>query len=114
MLSHHQLDPLRSARVVFTQGDLWKEGGWFDSSASKPCVQIQRAKNGAWESVGELADYPATTTTDKANLRSGLKFTVRLPSSVQIFAIRILGKPASGENPKQAFVACSELEAFAD
>ena len=33
---------------------------------------------------------------------------------MEVMAVRVIGKPSSGDNPKQAFVACAELEAFAD
>ncbi len=107
-------DRERIASVVFTQGDIWKDGGWFDTSAGKPSVQIQRGKGSAWESVGELADYPATTATDKASLKRGQKFTLRLTSPMEVRAVRVIGKPSSGDSSKQAFSSCAELEAFAD
>ena len=107
--------PERIASIVFTQGDLWHAGGWFDTSARKPGVQIRHGKGSAWVSVGELSDYPATTSTDKSvGLRQGQKFTMRLPSPVEVWGVRVIGQPASGDNPKQVFTACAELEAFAD
>lgn len=106
--------PVRIARVVFSQGRDFHDGGWYDASAGKPRVQVQRGKGGPWETVGELTDYPATTATDKAGLRAGQKFTVRLAVPVQAIAVRVIGQPASGDNPKQAFSSCAELEAFAE
>lgn len=106
--------PARIARVVFTQGKDFHDGGWFDTGTGKPRVQIQRGKDGAWETVGALADYPATTATDKAGLKPGQKFTLRLASPVPAVAVRVIGKPACGDNAKQAFSSCAELEAFAD
>jgi hypothetical protein len=32
---------------------------------------------------------------------------------MKVFAIRILGKPACGDNARQAFASCGELQAFA-
>jgi hypothetical protein len=29
-------------------------------------------------------------------------------------AIRVIGKPSSGDNPAQAFSSCAELQAFLD
>jgi hypothetical protein len=31
---------------------------------------------------------------------------------VKVIAIRIIGEPASGDNPKQNFASCAELQAF--
>jgi hypothetical protein len=106
--------PARIARVVFTQGKDFHDGGWFNTGTGKPRVQLQRGKGGAWETVGALADYPATTATDKAGLKPSQKFTLRLASPVQAVAVRVIGQPACGDNPKQAFSSCGELEAFAD
>ena len=61
-----------------------------------------------------LPEYPATTATDKCGLQRGQKFTLRLPLTVEVWGVRVVAKPSSGDNLKQAFVACSELEAFAD
>ncbi len=103
---------VRVGRVVFTQGQDFHDGGWFDASAGKPRVQIKRTKDGAWEDVGELGDYPATTATAKANLKPGDKFTLPLAAPVEAFGVRVIGKPASGDNPAQAFASCGELAAF--
>ena len=87
----------------------------FDTSAGKPVVQIQRGKGSAWESVGELADYPATTPTDNSGLKQGQKFALRLAAPVEVFGVRVLGAPSCGNDPKkQVYVSCAELEAFAD
>jgi hypothetical protein len=75
-------------------------------------VQVQRQKGGAWETVGELDDYPATTATDGSKLKPGQTFTLRLASPVNAVAVRVLGVPASGDEPKQAFSSCAELQAF--
>jgi len=37
-----------------------------------------------------------------------------LGSSIHAVAVGVLGKPTSGDNPKQAFSSCGELQAFAD
>jgi DUF1680 family protein len=106
--------PTQLRRIVFTQGQDFHDGGWFDASAGKPRVQVQRDWAGTWETVGNLSDYPATTATDKAGLQSGRRFTLPLPSPPHVVAVRVIGKPASGDNPGQAFSSCAELEAFAD
>jgi hypothetical protein len=104
--------PQPVSRVIFTQGRLFHDGGWFDASKGKPRVQIQRAVGGAWEDIGALAEYPVTTATDSAGLKEGQAFTLKLPATVQAIGVRVLGKPASGDNPAQAFASCAELEAF--
>ena len=44
--------------------------------------------------------------------RIQVKFTCQFPTPVKVFAIRVLGKPACGNNDKQAFASCAELQAF--
>jgi hypothetical protein len=104
--------PKAIRRVVFMHGNNFHDGGWFDTSAGKPKVQIQREKGGAWETIGELADYPATTATSNANLKYGQPFTLKLANPVNALAVRVLGIPACGDNPKQNFSSCAELQAF--
>ncbi|MDD5139569.1 MAG: glycoside hydrolase family 127 protein [Verrucomicrobiales bacterium] len=104
--------PTAISRVVFRHGKTSRDGGWFDTSAGKPQVQIQREQGGAWETIGELADYPATTATDNANLKPGQAFTLQLASPVQALAVRVLGVPACGDSPSQNFSSCAELQAF--
>jgi uncharacterized protein len=101
-------------RVVLTQGRLFHDGGWFDTRSGKPKVQVRREKGGAWETLGELGDYPATTATQPAGLKEGQKFTLRLNEPVKAVAVRVAGVPACGDNARQAFSSCAELEAFAE
>jgi len=105
--------PAAIRRIVFLHGRNFHDGGWFDASAGKPKVQIQREPGGAWETIGELADYPATTVADHASLRSGEAFTLQLAEPVKALAVRVLGVPAGGDYPKQNFSSCSELQAYA-
>ena len=102
--------PIR--RVVFAHGRTFHDGGWFDASAAKPRVQVKSTKNGAWETVGELEGYPATTATAAAGLKDGESFTCQLPAPMKVWAVRVVGKPACGDNPQQAFSSCAELQAF--
>jgi DUF1680 family protein len=106
--------PVTVARVVFTQGRLFHDGGWFDASAGRPRVQIQTQPNGPWSDAGTLVEYPATTATDSAGLKEGQGFTLKLPAPVAVVGVRVIGQPAAGDNPAQAFAACAELEAFAE
>ncbi len=99
-------------RVVFAHGKTFHDGGWFDTGAGKPRIQVQREQNGTWETVAELSAYPATTSTDAAGLQDGQVFTQSLPQSVRAIAWRIIGQPACGDNSGQAFSSCAELQVF--
>ncbi len=106
-------EPVTVGRVVFVHGRTFHDGGWFDAAAIKPRVQVQKAPNTQWVTLCEIADYPATTATDPAGLKGGERFACQLPEPVKAFGLRVLGKPACGDNPKQAFSSCAELQAFA-
>ncbi|MCU0871844.1 MAG: glycoside hydrolase family 127 protein, partial [Pirellulaceae bacterium] len=105
--------PVSIRRVTFAHGKTFHDGGWFDVGGGKPQIQIRSDAASAWETVAKLEDYPATTATDSRALQSGQMFLVRLPQPVTAVALRVLGKPASGDNPQQAFSSCAELQAFA-
>ena len=60
--------------VVFTHGGTFHDGGWFDTSKGKPQVQVQAVKDGPWTTVGELADYPATTAIDNKSIKDNTRF----------------------------------------
>lgn len=99
-------------RVVFAHGKTFHDGGWFDTSAGKPRIQVQTSPKGEWQTVATLDAYPATTNAKAASLVAGEKFEVKFPPT-QAYAVRIIGKPASGDNAAQAFSSCAELQAFA-
>jgi len=101
--------PAELRRVVFVHGKTFHHGGWFNASAGQPQVQVQTAKKGPWETVGLLRDYPATTATSAAGLNGGERFTCQLSKSVEVYGVRVAGKPASGDAPLQAFASCGEL-----
>jgi hypothetical protein len=104
--------PLTITRVLYAHGRIFHDGGWFDASAGKPRVQIQARKDGAWEDAGELKDYPATTAANAGALREGASFSCTLATPAKVFGVRVVGKPACGDNPKQAFSSCGDLQAF--
>ncbi len=106
--------PARINRVAFTHGQNFHDGGWFDTSGGKPRVQLQKECGGAWQSVGELTGYPATTATDGKALEEGGTFELRLAMPMLATAIRVVGVPSCGDNPNQAFSSCGEIEAFSD
>ncbi|MCC2668609.1 MAG: retaining beta-L-arabinofuranosidase [Armatimonadetes bacterium] len=108
-----ELDVPRDVRrVVYAHGKNFHDGGWFDASAGKPRVEVRREKNGPWLPAGTLDDYPATTATNARGLKPGQLFTLRLAAPQKVWAVRVIGKPAHGDNPQQAFSSCAELQAL--
>jgi len=106
--------PVTFRRVVYAHGRSFHDGGWFDASAGKPRVQVRRTADSAWVTIGVLEEYPATTAADSRGIRNGQPFTLRLAQPVTAVALRVIGRPASGDNPKQAFSSCAELQAFSE
>jgi DUF1680 family protein len=106
--------PVQIARVVFKHGHSFHDGGWFDTRRGKPHVQVRTTSNGAWETVGELGGYPATTASDNGDIADGQAFECRLARSASAVAVRVFGVPSSGDNANQNFSSCGELEAFPD
>jgi len=107
-------EPTTITRVVFIHGRNFHDGGWFDASAGKPKVQAKSAPDAPWQALGELLDYPTTTATDPSRLKDGDVFTLKLSTPAKVVALRVVGKPACGDNPQQAFSSCAELQAFKD
>lgn len=104
--------PITFRRVVYMHGRTFHDGGWFDASRGKPRIEIQRAPGGAWEPIGTLEEYPDTTADDSRGIRPGQAFTLTLREPVRAVAARIIGTPAHGDNPRQRFSSCAELQAF--
>ena len=100
-------------RVIFAHGKTFHDGGWFDTSHGKPRVEVLTRPGGTWQTVGELSAYPETTSENPGALHAGQLFSCDLAAPVEAWAVRIVGKPACGDNPQQAFASCSELQAFA-
>jgi hypothetical protein len=105
--------PVEIDRVVFAHGHSFHDGGWFDASGGKPRVQVRTRPDGEWTTVATLASYPDTTGARSRGLRDGQTFEARF-ARVRAVGIRVIGKPASGDNPVQAFSSCAELQAFLD
>ena len=101
--------PVTVLRVRFAHGAAFHNGGWFDTSAGRPLVQVQRVAGGPWETAGELDSYPATTAATPGDLKPGQISTLWLAQPIQVVAVRVVGVPASGDNPQQAFSSCAEL-----
>ena len=107
--------PATVGRVVFLHSWAFPDGGWFNTSAGKPQVQVQTEKDGPWTTVGELANYPTTTATEAKSLgpqSSGTRFTCTLTTPVAALAVRVIGKPACGNNPQQSFSSCAGLAVY--
>ncbi len=104
--------PVIVGRVVFAHGKTFHDGGWFDASVGKPRIQIRTTPNGEWQTVATLNSYPATTATNAAGLVAGEIFEARF-TPTKVYAVRILGKPACGDNAAQSFSSCAELQGFA-
>lgn len=103
--------PVSIKRIVFTQGRLFHDGGWFDASKGKPRVQVQKTQDGPWEDAATIEAYPATTATDSAGLTEFQEFAVDI-APVSAVGIRVIGAPACGDSPAQAFSSCAELSAL--
>jgi hypothetical protein len=102
--------PVAAVEIGYIHGANFHDGGWFDATAGKPRIQVLREKNGEWEDLGRLADYPQTTATDPKDLKEGRKFTLKLDRPEKFLAVRVIGKPACGDSPEQAFSSCAELQ----
>ena len=98
--------PKRLSRVVFKHGRVLDDGGWFDTSAGKPKIEIQRVEKGPWETLGTLDSYPETTAAEPPQLTDGQAFEWKLSTPLDAIAIRITGKAA------RQFASCAELAAY--
>ena len=67
--------------MVFAHGKNFHDGGWFDTSAGKPQVQVKREKNGAWETVGTLERLPRHDRHRRAKAHAGPKVHASLARS---------------------------------
>ena len=105
-------EPVLIDRVVFVHGKNFHDGGWFNTTGGKPEVQVRTSAAGAWEKAGVLEGYPATTATDPAGIKDGDSFTARFGQVRKVWAVRVVGVPACGDNPSQAFSSCGELQAY--
>jgi len=101
--------PVAVRRITFRHGKSFHDGGWFDASKGKPRVQVQRTVGGRWEDVGALESYPPTTAQSDAAIVPGEPFSVTLPESIRVVGVRVIGVPASGDQPTQAFSSCGDL-----
>ncbi len=100
--------PKTVTKISYAHGHAFHDGGWF---VGAPQVEIKKTSDGPWERVGALPGYPPTTDTDPNGLKDGQEFTLALPAPLEIIAVRVVGKPACGDNPGLRFTSCAELRA---
>lgn len=103
--------PKEISTIEFRHGRCYWDGGWFDTSEAKPIVQIKRSPGADWETVGVLEAYPKTNSASKPDIADGTLFRLKI-SRCSAVAVRVVGRPASGGNPKQNFSSCAELSAY--
>jgi hypothetical protein len=107
-------EAIEISRIVFYHGRSTKNGGWFDSDKGKPRIEVRREREGAWTTIGELTDYPDTTSASAAGLKRDERFELLLAKPELVCAVRVIGAPAGGEQPAEAHASCTELELFAE
>jgi len=112
-------EPATITRVLFRHGAISATGGWFDTTAGKPRIEVAKtpiptSSNGAlaedgkvnWELAALLERYPQTSATTPPPLANGESFDVRLPQPLTIYGIRIVGRPGGDH------ASCAELSAY--
>lgn len=105
--------PVTIRRIVFRHGFSNHRGGWFDTSAGKPILEV-RDSAGQWAPAGTLDSYPATDPRKDPGLQPGQPFELRLAAPLTITGLRIRGKGSSGPKPGQLNSSCAELSAYAN
>ncbi len=103
--------PRKVSRIVFRHGHSFHDGGWFDTAQGKPEVWVRRAPATDWEKAGELSSYPSTQASVAPALEDGQPFEHALDPR-EISGIRIRGRPACGDDPRQSFSSCAEIQAY--
>lgn len=107
--------PASARRFVFVPGTATDQGGWFDTRQGPPLMQVQAVADGPWQTLGPLADYPATTDTDAGALANDWDrhgYTLALAEPVRFVAVRVIGRPAGAGDAQRAHASCAELQAF--
>ena len=98
--------PAPVGKVVFVQGKLFHDGGWWDG---QPRIEYRATADGPWQLAGTLDAYPATTATDAKGVSQGQRFELKLATPVKAVAVRVIGKPACGDSAAQSFASCADL-----
>ncbi|MEN8906672.1 MAG: hypothetical protein ABF289_12015 [Clostridiales bacterium] len=91
-------------QVIYTQGDIGQNGGWFDSN-----LKVQVRQNGAWKNVSGISvgpDYPYDITSgpDKS-------YTFNFDDTWGD-AIRIIGTPYKSSDYEYSFTSIKEFEVY--
>jgi DUF1680 family protein len=112
-------NPATISRVVFRHGALSTTGGWFDTTAVMPRIELTQSPiptsaNDAilddskvrWETAALLELYPRTDASTPPALADGQLFEVRLPRPLTVYGVRVVGN-AGGD-----YASCAELSAY--
>jgi DUF1680 family protein len=112
-------NPASITRVVFRQGAITDQGGWFDTSHTAPRVEVATApiptsSNDAlpeagkveWELAALLDTYPRTDASRRPDLATGQAFVVTLPRAMRIYGLRLVGQPGG------TYASCAGLSAY--
>jgi uncharacterized protein len=106
--------PATVRRFAFTQGPITWEGGWYDTSSSKPQIQVKTSGSDEWKTVATLDAYPETTAGEAKSVEAGKTYEATSNAPMTITAVRIVGKPSQGTNPRWSYTTCAELAAYAE
>jgi uncharacterized protein len=101
--------PVTINSVTYAHGRTFHDGGWWDASHGQPRIQVKRTASADWEDVGRIESYPPTTAADNKRIADGAEFTVRFRPLAAV-GIRVIGVPACGDNHKQNFASCADLQ----
>lgn len=107
------------SRIIFRQGPIGADGGWFDTQERKPTIEIAMHPLDAfysflsdfyraeWTTLAALDAYPDAAAANEGALKVGQEYEVRLASPVLAYAVRVIGAPA------RETVRCAGLAAYA-
>lgn len=112
---------LRNRRMTVSHfmvygGNVYEDGGWFDSASGPVEVQVMVNPGDPWTTVAALTDYPELDGTDMAaaGVHSTGIYEVSFDPPISCVGIRVAGKGASGNTPGQSYVSINELRAFGE
>lgn len=103
--------PVTIRQAAYVAGNLFHDGGWFDTGCGKSRFQVRKTAAGPWVDIAVSESYPSSTAAEARAIRPAARFAVQF-EPVEGVAVRIIiGNPASGGNPAQALASCAELAA---
>lgn len=105
-------EPVTFSRVDFVHGRSMVHGGWFDTSAAKPQLEVRLSQSGPWVALAQFEDYPTTDVESDSGLQPAERFTVTLSRSVTATAIRVSGAGSWGGYPGTRIATCALLQAY--